>query len=1469
MNPNRPTAHFGQPGFQQPIPQGHMMMSQGHMMPTSQGQFISPGQGQFMGQTPGHLMIRPQGFNNMMGMQMRPSVAPPSYSQTVGQRPPGMQPPFGQRPGVAPPSYNQALNQGFTQPPNSGRGQPISRIVRKSEEQIQKEKYFQQQQAKLKQFGKSASVPTLDPNKLVDSIFGEQTSTKPRVEKVIEVKSAATIEADDSFGDFLSSPDSMLPPPAVTTTSQSQQNMGTSRESNNSNMEMATQAVTMATQTQVKTEKKDLTKMMFESCDLTAPQKAKPFQKPSLKEINPVHVQAPQHHTSQSARRWDNSQELSELFIQEAVKDETSMPKRPVKHVSPTSKHPPKPPPWLSDDALLPPVYKQVLEACLIDGQISTERLYPILVLSGLPKEVLGQLWTLCNKTTPGQLVAKELYQLLAVIALTQNNYKVETLDIIRRCPHPPVPFLAPAGTPAPPAQQVVIMPQSPTQPTGDLSLQGASGLPVSSPFNSQGPPKTVAQIPVHFIAQPQGQLQGQPQGQPSPAPAQVVHAPVSNLAASFSQPQSANFPSHVTGDLATSMTSPMTSSPATLPVTQLPPAGISPGTMGNVVNMAAEEDDDFADFQAASLPSPKPGSIGSLVKDSNEGIQPPVKDPSKFVHTGTKVNTHLGLRSTPDLKHSTVENFFGSDDSSVSSTPTVNREKTATSQDEEYFDGYKSADSKPSDSTSQFSTDQSEGEDFKNFENYLDEFQRKKEQQEKESPLHRPISKFLSKDKAKSPSHFVKEPTTPVQKLPIPVPLKQPANQNVPSSDEFSDFADFQSAPVVAGNQEDQLKASASAIDLIGDEDKYAALRTLDFSSPQENEPDLIGETKAEVKPSAESDDNWADFQTASGDTDQVAVERPSDTEVEPVHQIVTDGKEDSDWADFEAAVDTKKEESDFAAFYNSAVVHSKSTTPMVTSYSLPEMHSGVTFDIEKTDKPKDLEGFQESQDDFADFQSSDITNIQNPDQKETGLINVKKERLDTSEILGLFKVKDAPLTDLKSRDDDVSFPSRAEVSISNSMNKLHGISDNTSNREESSSPKEKAKQKHFSEEDDFMKPPPLDDFPEDEHDDLGTYSRGYDFDDVIKPKIPEKKSFYGIYGVNDSFVVEGHKKTSTEPKTVSIEVTKDSDVDNDSDSASSKDNDVFRGKFGLGKGTGEDSQSIASLELVVNRSLQNVRDAEGGDNQSVSSNDFGNFEAGVSKEVLPESKSLDSLDLRREDVVENGSGQENSDKETKEDTLSTDQNDFSKPIFDVGIPSTGLPIIGDRYSVIMHDVPGSDKHAYEWQRCLDNCCRMIQDANNIFNSISSSSVCNEVIKSSQGSQYIQGVIEIYRVVCKIMVTMKKSGIHSDKLTQLLKDVDLAWNNLTAFLVGGGVMPDERSLQFTHGTLLDDDTSSQYKACGVCLLDVDMKLRGVDSDNDNAKLTYGGRQYHAPCANFWINCVDSTLPALKLPELL
>lgn len=65
-------------------------------------------------------------------------------------------------------------------------------------------------------------------------------------------------------------------------------------------------------------------------------------------------------------------------------------------------------------------LYKKILETTLTPAGIDTAKLYPILMSSGLPRETLGQIWALANRTTPGKLTKEELYSVLAMIAVAQ-----------------------------------------------------------------------------------------------------------------------------------------------------------------------------------------------------------------------------------------------------------------------------------------------------------------------------------------------------------------------------------------------------------------------------------------------------------------------------------------------------------------------------------------------------------------------------------------------------------------------------------------------------------------------------------------------------------------------------------------------------------------------------------------------------------------------------------------------------------------------------------------------------------------------------------------------------------------------------------------------------------------------------------------------------------------------------------------
>ena len=84
------------------------------------------------------------------------------------------------------------------------------------------------------------------------------------------------------------------------------------------------------------------------------------------------------------------------------------------------------------DHSRFPPVYLQVYERCRVQGGgqggrggeeppfVSTERLYPFLSSSGLPRPLLRRLWDHANRASPGQLTQGELFVLLGLIGLAQ-----------------------------------------------------------------------------------------------------------------------------------------------------------------------------------------------------------------------------------------------------------------------------------------------------------------------------------------------------------------------------------------------------------------------------------------------------------------------------------------------------------------------------------------------------------------------------------------------------------------------------------------------------------------------------------------------------------------------------------------------------------------------------------------------------------------------------------------------------------------------------------------------------------------------------------------------------------------------------------------------------------------------------------------------------------------------------------------
>ncbi|KAK7087724.1 hypothetical protein V1264_021736 [Littorina saxatilis] len=1539
MADNRLPGMAGQGGMQQPA--GFNPMANMGMGPMGQPMFGGVGQQQF---APGMAFYPPQGMNPAM-MGLMPGMAPNMMPMQGMRQPVGPPPAYSQR--MASSFHNKTRMPSGTKGGMGGPPKPKTEKERYFEEQQKRLRHFNKPGAHVTDantlvdnlFGKSEKH---GPGQGHGQKHGhghrpgsDHHHHHSHPSHAAPAQQNTQPDEDDGFGDFLGGPASASAPapakdPTVNTTKNTQPPPAAVSPSPQASAEESQPDPAVIASKQA-VEKKDLVSMMMECSDLNAPQKARGFHKPSLMEVqksgshhhghhSAKHAEL--HHASDHARRWDNSQELDGLFIVESKPAASPQPAN-LPPQSPTATsvpqtfhhpshpemmaHPPGVPPqhaaqlagapglsgvpeggdgsrrlsevsrglpdWCQDSGQnLPVLYQQVLEAVLDGETIVTERVYPILILSGLPRELLGRLWNLANTQTPGQLIRSELWMLLAFIALVQNKYEVTSPVILKRCPLAPVPFLgqqapsaaAPTHNAPAPANAVPTGPDVPTDHIGDpANLAHNAHAPVSpQPF------------PPTFQPPP-----------PSAAAATAV------LATGTTEDDFADFQAAPTPA-------------ATAPSFPPPPAAVAASVP------ITKTEDSYGEFIGGQTSSASDQSLSSVPKEAAERLE--------------KMYSNGGL-TADEQYNSNVRNFFCSSDSSTENSPASKKTRHTTPNsldDEDFTDGH--------DSMSQFSTsEQSENEDIRAFENYVEEFNRKKEAQIPANPLRTgknqgavkvPHKSAAGGKSGASSAKPVAVKTPPVVNIPIPklsasgttiptlpsgtgpaIPALPPVSSGLNLSakpgagGDDDDFDDFKSAAGTGGSIKAAdagiaKKAASGDMVLIGDEDKYGALRSL-----VENTASLF--EKKEEGEGGEDDDEWADFSTAA-DSGSKASSELSVKGVHSVHNPTPSGPlgtdSGGDWADFAAPGGTDGNPPAGLSSTNAALSqfpslpdsHSSSFTAFGQESSLQSgsgkaEDSGDDWADFSSAKPDDASAFSKPSDWQAgsDMHPSNTDNLSAFGNAESGVgggllssadptttaaassdvftgtdqsavLTVKKKNLGTTEIMNVFKVRDDPAT-LSS----YHLPKQPADPHASSQKQHHHQEPSSRSRRSCSGSKDHQMSPDL--DGDFhMGPPPLDSVGDD--DDEHEFSRGYDLDDIVNQPVPT--TVYSPFGY--AHHAPGYTKSAftavTKTSKASSLPTPSAESRSHSMSPDSGETDSLSNRVASLR---EDSQSVSSLDLPASKisSVDAQLDSDNGgtDSQSVSSMEFGATTGGLRVEGgVSESKSLDSLDLHSTEAEE----------EMVEESGGVGGNSGHPP---TGVIQVGsAPILGDRYNLDGQVSEGSERYAYEWERCLASSCRHMNNANNVFNTISSSSVCNEVLKSPHGSDYILGLIEVYRVVRRIMTALPTTAVSSASIEQSLKQMDLAWNNLTAFLVGASLLPDEATMTFTHAILKTDIPAAQQKACGVCLLDVDSTSRN-SSGEETPKLAYGGRQYHAPCANFWVNCVDSMLPALKLPELL
>ncbi|XP_054525961.1 synergin gamma isoform X35 [Pan troglodytes] len=1057
-----------------------------------------------------------------------------------------------------------------------------------------------------------------------------------------------------------------------------------------------------------------------------------------------------------------------------------SHPKKPGVGVFP-SQDPAQPrmPPWIYNESLVPDAYKKILETTMTPTGIDTAKLYPILMSSGLPRETLGQIWALANRTTPGKLTKEELYTVLAMIAVTQRGVPAMSPDALNQFPAAPIPTLSGFSMtlPTPVSQPTVI----PSGPAGSMPL--SLGQPVMG-INLVGP--------------------------------------VGGAAAQAS-------------------------------------SGFIPTYPANQV--VKPEEDDFQDFQDAS----KSGSLDDSFSDFQE--LPASSKTSNSQHGNSAPSLLMplpGTKALPSMDKYAVFKGIAADKSSENTVPPGDPgDKYSAFRELE-----QTAENKPlGESFAEFrSAGTDDGfTDFKTADSV--------------SPLEPP-----TKDKTFPPS-FPSGTIQQKQQTQVKNPLNLAdldmfSSVNCSSEKPLSFSAAFSTSKSVSTPQSTGSAATTTAL---------AATKTSSLADDF-GEFSLFGEYSG-LAPVGEQDD-FADFMAFSNSS------------------ISSEQKPDDKY-------DALKEEASpvpLTSNVGSTVKGGQNSTAASTKYDVFRQLSleGSGLGVEDL---KDNTPSGKSDDDFADFHSSKFSSINSDKSLGEKAVAFRHTKEDSASVKSL----DLPSiggSSVGKEDSEDALSVQFDMKLADVGGDLkHVMSDSSLDLPTVSG-------QH----------PPAADIEDLKYAAFGSYSSNFavstltsydwsDRDDATQGRklspfvlsagsgspsatsILQKKetSFGSSENITmtslskvTTFVSEDALPETTFPAFVSFKDT----IPQTSEQKEYENRD-YKDFTKQDLPTAERSQEATCPSPASSGASQET--------PNECSDDFGEFQSekpkiskfdflvATSQSKMKSSEEMIKSELATFDLSVQGSHKRSLSLGDKEISRSSPSPALEQPFRDRSNTlneKPALPVIRDKYKDLTGEVEENERYAYEWQRCLGSALNVIKKANDTLNGISSSSVCTEVIQSAQGMEYLLGVVEVYRVTKRVELGIKATAVCSEKLQQLLKDIDKVWNNLIGFMSLATLTccwekmtvitkhlspyhelleekPDENSLDFSSCMLRPGIKNAQELACGVCLLNVDSRSRAFNSETDSFKLAYGGHQYHASCANFWINCVEPKPPGLVLPDLL
>ena len=155
-----------------------------------------------------------------------------------------------------------------------------------------------------------------------------------------------------------------------------------------------------------------------------------------------------------------------------------------------------------------------------------------------------------------------------------------------------------------------------------------------------------------------------------------------------------------------------------------------------------------------------------------------------------------------------------------------------------------------------------------------------------------------------------------------------------------------------------------------------------------------------------------------------------------------------------------------------------------------------------------------------------------------------------------------------------------------------------------------------------------------------------------------------------------------------------------------------------------------------------------------------------------------------------------------------------------------------------------------------------VLKQSLDLFSSVIDKDIKDEVLDAQETEKFVLNLVQVFRVFKRLRIsyeTINKSS--SEDIDDIFESIESVWRTILKQFVSKSSLIPNNSLWDFSDCIINSSFSGDNSFCGICHLSLNKTSKEINSNLVETVITYQSTSYHSICINFWINCVNESLP--------